>query len=123
MLESAAKARRDDLNLSPANAIRSVRSGLGDHELWKNGIKVKLGEQPFEILAVLLNRPGNWLRGKNYNRFIARNRECGERIKARRSHARPRVFVALPPPMPTPAEQEWTSKLGQPLEIIEHAVP
>jgi len=31
---------------------------LETHELWKNGIKVKLGGQPFEILAVLLNRPG-----------------------------------------------------------------
>lgn len=28
------------------------------HELWKNGIRVKLGGQPFEILAVLLQRPG-----------------------------------------------------------------
>src|SRR5712672_2937227 len=28
------------------------------HELCKNGIKVKLGGHPFEILAVLLNRPG-----------------------------------------------------------------
>ena len=28
------------------------------HELCKNGIKVKLRGQPFEILAVLLNRPG-----------------------------------------------------------------
>ena len=31
---------------------------LETHELWKNGTKVKLGGQPFEILAVLLNRPG-----------------------------------------------------------------
>jgi len=31
---------------------------LETHELWKNGIKVKLGGQPFEILAILLNRPG-----------------------------------------------------------------
>lgn len=31
---------------------------LETHELWKNGIKVKLGGQPFEILALLLNRPG-----------------------------------------------------------------
>jgi len=31
---------------------------LETHELWKNGIKVKLGGQPFEILAILLNRAG-----------------------------------------------------------------
>ena len=31
---------------------------LETHALWKNGIKVKLGGQPFKILAVLLNRPG-----------------------------------------------------------------
>jgi Tol biopolymer transport system component/DNA-binding winged helix-turn-helix (wHTH) protein len=31
---------------------------LETHELWKNGIKMKLGGQPFEILALLLNRPG-----------------------------------------------------------------
>jgi Tol biopolymer transport system component/DNA-binding winged helix-turn-helix (wHTH) protein len=31
---------------------------LETHELWKNGIKVKLGGQPFEILALLLKRPG-----------------------------------------------------------------
>jgi len=31
---------------------------LETHELWKNGIRVKLGGQPFEILAMLLNRPG-----------------------------------------------------------------
>jgi DNA-binding response OmpR family regulator len=31
---------------------------LETHELCKNGIKVKLGGQPFEMLAVLLNRPG-----------------------------------------------------------------
>jgi DNA-binding winged helix-turn-helix (wHTH) protein len=31
---------------------------LGTHELWKNGVKLKLGGQPFEILATLLERPG-----------------------------------------------------------------
>jgi Tol biopolymer transport system component/DNA-binding winged helix-turn-helix (wHTH) protein len=34
------------------------QADLETHELWKNGIKVKLGGQPFEILAVLLDRPG-----------------------------------------------------------------
>lgn len=33
-------------------------AALDTHELWKNGIRVKLGGQPFEILAVLLKRPG-----------------------------------------------------------------
>jgi Tol biopolymer transport system component/DNA-binding winged helix-turn-helix (wHTH) protein len=31
---------------------------LETHELWKNGIKMKLGGQPFEILCMLLDRPG-----------------------------------------------------------------
>src|SRR4029077_17507029 len=34
---------------------------LETHELWKNGVKLKLGGQPFEILALLLNRPGHLL--------------------------------------------------------------
>jgi Tol biopolymer transport system component/DNA-binding winged helix-turn-helix (wHTH) protein len=31
---------------------------LDTHELWKNGVRVKLGGQPFEILALLLRNPG-----------------------------------------------------------------
>src|SRR5262245_16676531 len=31
---------------------------LVTHELWKNGVKLKLGGQPFEILAILLRRQG-----------------------------------------------------------------
>jgi DNA-binding response OmpR family regulator len=31
---------------------------LRTHELRKNGLKLKLGGQPFEILATLLGRPG-----------------------------------------------------------------
>src|SRR6266849_6111487 len=31
---------------------------LHTHELWKHGVKLKLGGQPFEILAALLERPG-----------------------------------------------------------------
>src|SRR5215475_7908445 len=31
---------------------------LDTHELWKNGLRVKLGGQPFEILAILLRKPG-----------------------------------------------------------------
>jgi DNA-binding winged helix-turn-helix (wHTH) protein len=38
--------------------IGPFEADLETHELWKNGIKVKLGGQLFEILAVLLNRPG-----------------------------------------------------------------
>ena len=30
---------------------------LDTHELWKNGVRVKLGGQPFEILAILLRKP------------------------------------------------------------------
>ncbi len=31
---------------------------LHTHELWKYGVKIKLVGQPFEVLAILLNRPG-----------------------------------------------------------------
>jgi Tol biopolymer transport system component/DNA-binding winged helix-turn-helix (wHTH) protein len=31
---------------------------LDTHELWKNGVRIKLGGQPFEILALLLRKPG-----------------------------------------------------------------
>ncbi len=31
---------------------------LHTHELWKNGLRIKLVGQPFEILAVLVSRPG-----------------------------------------------------------------
>jgi Tol biopolymer transport system component/DNA-binding winged helix-turn-helix (wHTH) protein len=31
---------------------------LRTHELWKFGIKIRLGGQPFEVLAILLNKPG-----------------------------------------------------------------
>jgi len=31
---------------------------LDTHELWKNGVKLKLGGQPFEILSILLRRSG-----------------------------------------------------------------
>jgi len=36
----------------------SFEADLDTHELWKNGIRVKLGGQPFEILAALLECPG-----------------------------------------------------------------
>src|ERR1700730_6470775 len=32
---------------------------LRTHELWKYGIKIRLGGQPFEVLAILLNRRGD----------------------------------------------------------------
>src|SRR5215475_13626418 len=31
---------------------------LHTHEIWKHGIKIKLVGQPFEVLAIFLNRPG-----------------------------------------------------------------
>jgi Tol biopolymer transport system component/DNA-binding winged helix-turn-helix (wHTH) protein len=48
--------------MSSSNSHR-VRFGpfeadLDTHELWKNGVRVKLGGQPFEILALLLRKPG-----------------------------------------------------------------
>src|SRR6266567_6102262 len=43
---------------------------LETHELWKNRIKVKLGGQPFEILALLLNRPGQMVSREELQREI-----------------------------------------------------
>ena len=43
---------------------------LQTHELWKNRIKVKLGGQPFEILALLLNRPGQMVSREELQREI-----------------------------------------------------
>ena len=37
-------------------------------ELRKNGRKLRLQEQPFQILALLLERAGDVLRAKNYAR-------------------------------------------------------
>src|SRR5262245_3163564 len=31
---------------------------LYTHEIWKHGVKIKLVGQPFEVLAILLNKPG-----------------------------------------------------------------
>lgn len=36
----------------------AFEADLRTHELWKNGLKLKLGGQPFEILATLLERQG-----------------------------------------------------------------
>lgn len=36
----------------------SYEVDLHTHELWKNGLRIKLVGQPFEILAVLVSRPG-----------------------------------------------------------------
>src|SRR5712671_8068027 len=48
---------------TPATSARIVRFGmfevdLSAAELRKNGLRLKLSEQPFQILAMLLERPG-----------------------------------------------------------------
>ena len=113
---------------------------------------MKLGGQPFETLAVLLNRPGQLVTREELQKEIwaadtfvdfnhglnaavnklreklsdcaeeaaaaervpvyCQDRECAERIKARRSHARPKGIRCAAPPKPTPAEREGTAKLG-----------
>jgi len=136
---------------------------LETHELWKNGIKLKLGGQPFEILKVLLNRPGQlvtreelqeevWaadtfvdfnhglnaavnklretlsdsaeepkyietLPRRGY-RFIGQIENAVSGQESERSVPASTAFVG-PPPIATPAELEWTSKLGQALKTIE----
>ena len=47
----------------PATNPRAVRFGLFEldldaRELRKSGVRIKLQEQPFQILALLLERPG-----------------------------------------------------------------
>src|SRR5579871_5976572 len=49
--------------MSPSAQTSRVRFGpfevdLQTQELWKNSIRLKLGGQPFGILSMLLNRPG-----------------------------------------------------------------
>ena len=36
----------------------AYEADLHTHELWKHGTRIKLVGQPFEILAVLIKRPG-----------------------------------------------------------------
>jgi Tol biopolymer transport system component/DNA-binding winged helix-turn-helix (wHTH) protein len=60
--------------MSPINPQR-VRFGpfevdLETHELWKNGIRLKLGGQPFEILAMLLKRSGQMVSREELQREI-----------------------------------------------------
>jgi TolB-like protein/DNA-binding winged helix-turn-helix (wHTH) protein/Flp pilus assembly protein TadD len=48
---------------SPASSSRRIRTGLfeidfGSSEVYKEGRKVQLQEQPFRVLAILLERPG-----------------------------------------------------------------
>ena len=43
---------------SPACALRSVRSRRATGELRKDGVKLKFSGQPFQVLAILLERPG-----------------------------------------------------------------
>src|SRR4029077_2985063 len=42
----------------------AFEADLRTHELWKNGLKLKLGGQPFEILATLLERQGELVTGE-----------------------------------------------------------
>jgi Tol biopolymer transport system component/DNA-binding winged helix-turn-helix (wHTH) protein len=47
-----------EINGSDRLRFGAYEADLHTHELWKHGIRVKLVGQPFEILAVLLKRPG-----------------------------------------------------------------
>jgi Tol biopolymer transport system component/DNA-binding winged helix-turn-helix (wHTH) protein len=60
--------------MTSSNAHR-VRFGpfeadLDTHELWKNGLRVKLGGQPFEILALLLRKPGQMVSREELQREL-----------------------------------------------------
>jgi Tol biopolymer transport system component/DNA-binding winged helix-turn-helix (wHTH) protein len=58
-----------------AASLRFVRFGifeadLQERELRKNGLKVRLQRQPFEVLAALLERPGETVTGEELSRRI-----------------------------------------------------
>jgi DNA-binding winged helix-turn-helix (wHTH) protein len=59
-----AMAKEDSFNSSePSTQPRRVQFGpfevdLHTHELWKDGVRLKLAGQPFQILVMLLSRPG-----------------------------------------------------------------
>ncbi|HVH50103.1 MAG TPA: winged helix-turn-helix domain-containing protein [Candidatus Bathyarchaeia archaeon] len=138
---------------------------LETHELWKNGVKVKLGGQPFEILALLLDRPGQMVSREelqkeiwaadtfvDFNhglnaavnklretlcdsaeepkyietlprrgyRFIGQIEKAVSELKFRKA-APATEFVQQSSPVPTAAERESTSRLGQALKTIEEA--
>lgn len=57
---------------------------LQTQELWKNGAKLKLGGQPFEILAALLEKPGELVTLVcGYLRGLQSRPECGRQQVAR----------------------------------------
>src|SRR5882724_148102 len=167
------RSRSDRICAGSVSAMTSIypqrvrfgpfEADLETHELWKNGVKLKLGGQPFEILALLLNRPGQMVSREelqkeiwaadtfvDFNhglnaavnklretlsdsaeepkyietlprrgyRFIGTIENAVSELKPERTMPATTQFVAPPPPMPTPAEQE-TLKLGQALKRIE----
>ena len=81
---------------------------LCTRELWKNGLKLKLGGQPFEILATLLERPGELvtreqLRTKiwSYDTFVDFNHGLNAAVNKLReclndSAEEPRYIETLP---------------------------
>jgi len=48
------------MNGSSAERVKfdPFEADLHTHEIWKFGVKIKLVGQPFEILAILLRKPG-----------------------------------------------------------------
>src|SRR5882724_4857933 len=168
------RSRSDRICAGSVSAMTSIypqrvrfgpfEADLETHELWKNGVRLKLGGQPFEILALLLNRPGQMVSREelqkeiwtaetfvDFNhglnaavnklretlsdsaeepkyietlprrgyRFIGTIENAVSELKAGRAMSVTMEFVVPPPPMPSPIEREWTSKLGQALETIE----
>src|SRR5215831_5666429 len=62
MLELARQiwAQRPQMTSSSSHRVQfgPFAADLATRELWKNGVRVKLGGQPFEILALLVQKPG-----------------------------------------------------------------
>lgn len=58
-LSPAPKAMPEPIRSSRVIRFGSFEADLANGELRKNGLKVKLQERPFQILAILLERPGD----------------------------------------------------------------
>ena len=57
-------------SFTPASPLRAFEVDLRTGELWKSGRKLKLTGQPFSVLAVLLERPGELISREQFQRRL-----------------------------------------------------
>src|SRR2546430_3167970 len=60
------------MNGSSAERVRfgPFEADLHTHEIWKFGVKIKLVGQPFEILAILLRKPGELVTREEFRTLL-----------------------------------------------------